>query len=81
MTRRKGHEDVCYCDTCKHERASICIENSCDCCLKADKIRLSHPVLTDEKDLEKQESDDEEYRKGRQAAWMSDLGSAIASSE
>ena len=62
MSRRNRHDDVCYCETCKHNKASTCIEISCTCCLKADKIRLAHPVLTEEK-VEKQESDDEEYRK------------------
>lgn len=54
------NNDECYCEECKHSKASICISNLCGCCVEADKIRLEHPVFEKNADEEKKEKLDEE---------------------
>ena len=72
--------DECFCEECKHDKASTCIQIACSCCLKADRIRLEHPVFEEEKEETEHESDEEEYEKGRQKAMWTDLGGLIGSS-
>lgn len=61
-----GNDDVCYCETCKHQEASECVQKfKCTCCVEADTIRLKHPVLTgeaeDARDAENEEMEKEYF--------------------
>ncbi len=61
----KSNIDVCYCTTCRHEKASECIEEyKCSCCIEEDRIRLQHPVVpgeVEEARAEEEEEADKEY--------------------
>ncbi|MDG6996956.1 MAG: hypothetical protein JRN52_13635 [Nitrososphaerota archaeon] len=48
MFDKKNKDNVCFCDSCEHKTASECIELDCLCCVKADKIRMDHPVIPEE---------------------------------
>lgn len=52
----KNKDDVCYCEDCKHQKATECLETFlCKCCQSADRIRFEHPVLDDEEGLSAEE--------------------------
>jgi hypothetical protein len=53
--------DECYCATCNHKTASECIELKCACCLKADEIRLNHPLIPQSEE-ERAKAEGEESR-------------------
>ncbi len=74
-------DDVCYCEKCKHEKASECLEIPCNCCKKEDEIRLRHPILADEsnQEEEREKNEDEKYREGRRDAFMTDMGGIVGS--
>lgn len=67
-----------FCEQCHHTKASKCIELRCKCCIKADKIRLGHPVFG-EGEEEEEKSSDEKYWEGRRDAWMTDMGGLVGS--
>ena len=79
MFDKKDKDNVCYCETCQHKTASECIEIQCSCCLEADKIRLEHPVLSEDdlspEEKERRESeehaDEENLRKQEMYTWIS----------
>ncbi len=74
----KNKNDECFCEVCDHEKASQCIEIICKCCLQADKIRLGHLVFGgEERDEEREKTDDERYWEARAAAEASDIGAMI----
>jgi hypothetical protein len=56
----KNKIDVCYCATCQHKKASECVsEHKCGCCIEADKIRLTHPVVPGEVEEARAEEEEE----------------------
>ena len=64
---RDNKNDVCFCETCLHDKASVCIESFCNCCSKADKIRLEHTTVSADDfssaELERRRAVQEEYER------------------
>ncbi|MGI0078481.1 MAG: hypothetical protein ACRECH_02550 [Nitrososphaerales archaeon] len=60
----KNKDDVCFCEDCKHQKATECLETFlCKCCERADRIRFEHPVFDEEGEL----SEEEKARREREA--------------
>ena len=52
----KNKDDVCFCEECKHQKATECLDTFlCKCCERADRIRLEHPIFDDEDELSEEE--------------------------
>lgn len=71
------HNDQCYCETCRHQKGSECIQLNCVCCLKADRIRLNHPVFEGEDESQNEEEEktsEDRYRQQRGADMMGGIG-------
>ena len=48
----KNKDDVCYCEECKHQKATECLDTFlCKCCERADRIRFEHPVFDEDAEL------------------------------
>ena len=62
-----NRNDVCFCDRCMHNKASVCLETYCNCCSKADRIRLEHITVAAEDftdaELDRRRRQDEEHER------------------
>lgn len=62
MFDKKDKDNVCYCETCGHKKATECITIQCSCCIKADRIRLEHLIIPED-DFRDKDQEAEEREK------------------